>query len=57
MLTKENHIEISKIIQEARKENYTIGYINFSKHIDRLCEYFKLDNPSFDEQEFRSVFI
>ena len=57
MLTKENHIAISKIIQEAREELYTNGYINFSKHIDRLCEYFKQDNPSFDEHEFRDAFV
>lgn len=57
MLTKENHIAISKIIQEAREELYAKGYINFSRHIDRLCEYFKQDNPSFDEHEFRDAFI
>lgn len=57
MLTKENHIEIAKIIQEAREENYTNGYINFSRHIDRLCEYLKRDNPSFSEEEFRAVFL
>lgn len=57
MLTKENHIDIAKIIQEARKENYTKGYINFSQHIDKLCEYFKRDNADFDEEEFRSNFL
>ena len=56
MLTKENHTEIAKIIQEAREENNTIGYINFSRHIDRLCEYFKRDNPNFSEEEFRANF-
>ncbi len=56
MLTKENHTEIAKIIQEAREENYTIGYINFSRHIDRLCEYFKRDNPNFNEELFRANF-
>jgi len=57
MLTKENHTDIAKIIQEAREEYYIKGYVNFSKHIDRLCEYFKKDNPSFDEQEFRDNFL
>ena len=57
MLTKENHIAIANIIQEAREENYTVGYINFSKHIDRLCKYFKQDNPSFNEEEFRDIFV
>lgn len=56
MIDKENHIEIAKILQKSREELYTVGYINFSKHIDRLCEYFKKDNPDFDEQEFRNVF-
>jgi glycerol-3-phosphate O-acyltransferase len=57
MLTKENHTDIAKIIQEAREENYTNGYINFSKHIDRLCEYFKQDNSNFNEEEFRAIFL
>jgi glycerol-3-phosphate O-acyltransferase len=57
MLTKENHTDIAEIIQKAREENYTEGYINFSKHIDRLCTYFKQDNPDFDEDKFRAVFI
>lgn len=57
MLTKENHTEIAKIIQEAREENRVNGYINFSRHIDRLRGYFKKDNPSFNEDEFRSNFL
>lgn len=57
MLTKENRADIAKIIQEAREEYNVKGYINFSKYIDRLCEYFKLDNTSFNEEDFRSVFL
>jgi len=56
MLSKENHTEIAKIIEESRQQLYVDGYVNFSLHIDKLCRYFRKDNPKFDEQEFRNNF-
>ena len=56
MLSEKNHTEIAKIIEESRQQLYVDGYVNFSLHIDKLCQYFKIDNPKFDEEKFRDNF-
>ena len=44
LMTKQNYIEIAKIINKYGDRDYML--------LLKLCEYFKEDNPNFDADKF-----
>ena len=44
MMTKQNYIEIAKIINKYGDRDYML--------LLKLCEYFRKDNPNFDADKF-----
>lgn len=53
MMTKKNYIGIVKAIIKSNINNIK----NMDTLVDNLCEYFKKDNPNFNEDVFRKAIM
>ena len=54
MITKKHCINIAKILNKNREVSENI-LVNFNKNIlQELCDYFKSDNPKFNESKFET---
>ncbi len=60
MFTKQHYERIASEIYNTRWIDHPVRlkpYIDMNELVDRLVGYFKLDNPRFNEEKFRSACV